>query len=506
MKQLLPGKNVDGIIFLKRQTAKISVVLLGLLSVAVSITRATDLYIGTASANITPDLPAALMGQFNMRIAHSARNQLAGNVVVLETRNGATSLEQTVFVACDLVFIPTVLTDLVRRQVHAQVPELDVKKIVISATHTHTSPVIESGSYPIPKQGVTQPEEYQQLFAKRVSDAIVKAWKARKPGTVTWALTTATIGHNRRAIYLDKTATMYGKTSVPEFQNLEGYEDHDVNSLFFWNKAGKLIATSIEVPCPAQEVEHDTTVDADYWDPVRTALKKRFSQELLVMGWCGAAGDQSPHLMYRKGAEERMRSLAKESRIDAISRRIVYAVEEAYETVKNERHADVVLTHKTEMMTLPMRIVLEPEYKECKTISDAAAAKIEADPAQAEFLQARYAWNAAVVERFEQQKTNPKPTYNSEIHVIRLGDIVICTNQFEMFTDFGIRIQSRSKAVQTFMVQLAGPGSYLPTSKAVAGGGYSAICMSNLVGPEGGQMIVDHTVKLIDEMWQAGTQ
>ena len=99
------------------------------------------------------------------------------------------------------------------------------------------------------------------------------------------------------------------------------------------------------------------------------------------------------------------------------------------------------------------------------------------------------------------QKTNPKPIYDTEIHVIRLGDVAICTNQFELFTDFGIRIQARSKALQTFIIQLAGPGTYLPTSKAVVGGGYSAVCQSNSVGPEGGQILVDRTIKLIDDMF-----
>jgi hypothetical protein len=80
---------------------------------------------------------------------------------------------------------------------------------------------------------------------------------------------------------------------------------------------------------------------------------------------------------------------------------------------------------------------------------------------------------------------------------------VVCTNPFELFTDYGIRIQARSKAVQTFVVQLAGAGGgwYLPTEKAVRGGGYGAIVHSALVGPEGGQMLVDRTVELIDSLW-----
>jgi len=272
--------------------------------------------------------------------------------------------------------------------------------------------------------------------------------------------------------------------------------------LFFWNKERKLIATSIEVPCLAQEVEGDTVVDADYWHAVRVKLKKRFGPDLLVMGWIGAAGDQSPHLMYRKAAEERMRKFTNTTRIDAIANRIVKAVEEAHETVKNDRHSNVVLAHKVETLTLPMRIVTESESIESRKVSEEAAAKIAADPKSAASEHVKMVWYGDVVKRFEMQKTNPNPTHDTEIHIIRLGDIVICTNQFELFTDFGLRMQARSKALQTFVIQLAGPGTYLPTAKAKAGGGYSAVCQSNTVGPEGGQILVDRTVKLIDDLWQ----
>jgi hypothetical protein len=70
-----------------------------------------------------------------------------------------------------------------------------------------------------------------------------------------------------------------------------------------------------------------------------------------------------------------------------------------------------------------------------------------------------------------------------------------------MFTDYGIRIQARSKAVQTFVIQLTGPGTYLPSAKAVAGGGYSAVCQSNVVGAEGGQILVERTVEIINSFW-----
>jgi hypothetical protein len=355
--------------------------------------------------------------------------------------------------------------------------------------------------YQIPKEGVTQVDAYRAFFVQRVAEAIAQAWNGRRPGSVTWGLSHAVVGYNRRAAYANGSSKMYGDTNVPEFLRLEGYEDHDVNLLFFWNQDGKLIATIIEVACPAQEVENDTSVNADFWHPVRVALRQRFGQDLCVLGMVGAAGDQSPHLMYRKAAEERMRKLRNLSRLDEIARRIVLAVEEAYETVKNDRHADVPLVHKVETLTLPMRLVTELEYAQAKAECDKDAAQIAADPKAADHVHMRLQWYGEVVKRFEKQRTDPQPRYEMELHVLRIGDVVLCTNEFELFTDYGIRIQARSKALQTFVIQLVGPGTYLPTEKAVRGGGYSAIAESNVVGPEGGEILVDRTVELINSLW-----
>ena len=63
-----------------------------------------------------------------------------------------------------------------------------------------------------------------------------------------------------------------------------------------------------------------------------------------------------------------------------------------------------------------------------------------------------------------------------------------------------IRMKARSKAMLTFIVQLSCQHSgYLPTERADKGGGYSADKF--LVGPEGGQVLVNETVKLINAMW-----
>jgi len=46
------------------------------------------------------------------------------------------------------------------------------------------------------------------------------------------------------------------------------------------------------------------------------------------------------------------------------------------------------------------------------------------------------------------------------------------------------------------------PRVYLPTAEAIRGGHYSTAVYSNLVGPDGGNVLVDETVKAINAMWE----
>lgn len=456
-------------------------------------TRAAELHVGGATVSITPDRPVALAGQMRTRIARDVASPVTATALALESRAGDKSLDQAIMISCDLVSIDAKILIQVRQHLKERLPEFDSQKVLLNATHTHTAPVMKEGDYEIPKEGVIQPKEYAEFLATQVADAAVKAWQARKPGRVGWGLGHAVVAQNRRAVYADGHAQMYGATNVETFRGIEGSEDQGVEVLFFWTPEGKLLATAINVACPSQEVEGLSTVNADFWHEIREALRAKHGKDLFVLAWTGAAGDQSPHLMYRKGAEERMRSLRGLTRLQELANRVVAAWNEAHEGARKEQHADVPLVHQVKTIELPPRIV---------TAEEAAAAKAKVESLSKDPLNRRtVGWHQKVVDRFEQQKTGTPEPFAMELHVIRLGDIVIASNVFELFTEYGIQIKARSRALQTFIIQLAGPGSYLPTERAARGGGYSAIVESNAVGPEGGQVLVDQTVKLINSLW-----
>ena len=172
-------------------------------------------------------------------------------------------------------------------------------------------------------------------------------------------------------------------------------------------------------------------------------------------------------------------------------------MDDVFEGAAADVRTELVFEHLVETVELPARLVTDQERKQ----AEAEYKRLEADTemeASARFV--HMGRNRRVMERHEQQKSTTR--YPVELHVLRLGDVAIATDPFELFLDFGLRMKARSRALQTFLVQLACDYSgYLPTERAVAGHSYGAEVASNRVGPEGGQVLVDRTVELINGLW-----
>ena len=465
-------------------------------AVLVQCGEASELLIGTAQVSITPSQPVALLGQVHTRIAREVESEVTATALALETRDGETVAEQALIISCDLALIQGEIQDRLRQRLKERLPDFDNGKLFLSATHTHTAPVLKEGVYVIEDQDVIRPGAYIDFLVRRLEAVAVRAWQNRRPGGVAWGLGQALVAHNRRAVYADGSARMYGDTDVATFRGIEGYEDHYVDVLFFFNTDRELIAAAVNVACPAQEVEGREKVNADFWHETRKLLRQRFGEGVQVMAWIGAGGDQSPHLMWYERAEERMRKLRGLTRLQEIARRIDLAVDEAYQGARQDIRFDTTLVHHASRIKLPARMVTDEEFREAKAVIDAFAKLDKPDPRQSLDL----SWNQAILDRYGRQQDNRY--YSMEMHVLRLGDVAVCTNPFELYTEYGVRIRARSKAIQTFVVQLAcDSGAYLPTAEAIRGGSYSTAVFSNLVGPEGGDSLVDQTVAAINTLW-----
>lgn len=351
---------------------------------------------------------------------------------------------------------------------------------------------------------------YTQLLLQAISDAAAEAWQTRQKGAVSWGYGQAVVGFNRRPVYFDKTARMYGKTDDRLFSHLEGYEDHGVDFLFTYDASEQLTGMVINLACPSQVSESVLAITADFWHDVRQEIRHRHGSNLHILPQCSAAGDQSPHrLCYQRAAARmlRLQGLAGPTEDTRMAERaaIGKSVAEAAGAVLTAASRDIrhqaLLLHKKVWLDLPRRLVSDEELAMALTLVDSNKQKLSEtadDPAS-------YAYSHSyvlvhrfqqVIDRYEQQsRQNTMPV---EIQVLRLGDIALTTNRFELFLDYGLRIKARSPAVQTFIVQLAGEGSYLPTERALSNRSYGATIENSLVTPQGGQLLVEETLKMID--------
>jgi hypothetical protein len=418
---------------------------------------------GWASIDITPDRPVALIGQLHKRISQKVRDPLTATALALEMKADDGKQEQALLISCDLLYIRKAIQDRLRQRIKTQLPDFDVEKLFLNATHTHTGPGFADDDfgdlYDVSKdEGVMKASEYADFFLDRAARVAVDAWRNRKPCGVSWALGHAVVGMNRRARYFDGSTIMYGATDRPDFANVEGYEDHGVEMLFFWDDDKLPVGIIVNIACTAQETEGLSEISADFWHDVRMEVTRRFSREIFILPQCAAAGDVSPHLLYRSRAEETMRQRRGLSSRQEIARRIVDALEDTLPLARQDVQTAPVFRHTV------VRISIPPQ-----------------DPATMPF--------------YATDTIDPL-----EFHVMRLGDIAIATNPFELYLDYGSRIKARSPAALTFLVQLSCQHcGYLPTEKAVKGGGYSADKF--VVGPKGGQILVDETVKQLTALW-----
>jgi hypothetical protein len=305
---------------------------------------------------------------------------------------------------------------------------------------------------------------------------------------------------------------MYGACSRKEFLRFEGTVDHSINMLYTWDLEGGLTGILVDVPCPSQVFELHYFVSADYWGYARTAMREKLGN-VFILPVCGAAGDQNPLDLVRiskdnvrelaawnaqAGAVFRNFDMAEEC--ENIGDRIAEAVSRGIKRAKKNIETRPVFRHTPIDIELPIRKVSESDYQEAA----ARVKKITAEFSPQHRMEGkdlvRLFEPFGIVERWELQQKTSTVKFHSTI--LRISNAAFCSNPFELFVEYSLRIQARSKASHVFVGQLAnGTTGYLPTSAAIAGGSYSSKPASTLVGPEGGTILTEKTIEAIDKLW-----
>ncbi len=505
------------------------------------------LYIGWAETDITPNGKVSLVGQFAERISEYVEKPLAATAMAIECGG-----EQAIFCSVDLANVSWVLFDSVIERIAEKSKDIDTGKVIINAIHTHTGPgyagwsenssskytkdMIGSSSgasrrmlekyMPAGKKyvesaklagnkDILSDEQVSEFLVERISDAVVNAWNNRQPSGFSNAFGRAAVGMCRRAAYSDGSAQMWGDTNRAVFEAVEGGSDTGIELMYVFDMNKKLTGIVANLACPAQCVQHRLFVSPDFWGEAKKLIREHFGEDIFLLTLCSAAGDQCPvdivrwvepesdvhdpnierlHPLKRK-ADPSMFDLAG---MKKAGKRIANEIIEVYNDGLDEMQTEVLFEHRVCKMQLPLRrATLADEKLAIKEIRDYFARKDgDVDFNDAARLQV----HLGILRRMELQEV--MNIVEIESHIIRLGSVAIATNPFELFLDYGNKIKARSHAEQTFLIQLAnGADGYLPTEKAEKGGHYSAFISSGLVGHQGGNQLVDETIKNINEMF-----
>ncbi len=497
------------------------------------------LLIGWAEESLVPTKKASLDGQFFERISEEVESEIAATAMAVES-NG----DQMILVSVDIVLMYDSFIDLVREKFAKLVPDFDPKKLIICATHTHTSLSIATPPSNLPKvrplfsraaaileefsegtkkysrkvvpdDTVITPQEATEFVSDKIALAAKKAWENRGEAYYTNEFGRAAVGMCRRVSYDDGSAQMWGDTNTANFVSMEGGSDSGIELLYVFDKNKTLTGVVANIACPAQILEQRSIISADFWGSAKANMRKKLGEKVHLLTLCGAAGDQCPRDLVRWVEPETpiddpnvnrphvIKHKADPSMYDVsgcnkVGKRIANEIVSVYEDI-TELKDDALLCHEVITLDLPLRKVTMKEHDNAVREIERYVDRHKNDSFNYEDV-ARIHANAGVIMRYRDQQENEITPI--EFHVVRFGNVAIVTNPFELFLDYGNRIKARSYAEQTFIVQLCcGARGYLPTEKAEKAGHYSAYISSGEVGHEGGDLLVRRTITEINKMF-----
>ncbi len=484
---------------------------------------------GWAEVDLTPSKKAALAGQFAERISQYVEKPITATALAISS-----DTDHVIMVSCDLMSTTYNLLLGVRGKLKGNSLGIDPERVIINAIHTHTAPTyirkrriaaaryhkellkdyLPDGKQYVESQNVSEnpeiitSEEMTEFLIERITSVIYDAWNNRKGGSFSNAFGRAAVGMCRRVCFSDGSAQMWGETNQAVFTELEGGSDTGIELMYVFGEDNKLTGIIINLACPAQAVQHRHFISPDFWGEVKVLLRKRFGEKLFILAQCSAAGDQSPVDLVRWVEPESdlndpnivrrypIKRKADPSMFDLkgmklLGRRIANEVITVYEDGLDVPQEAPEFEHHVHTFKLPIR---RTTLSEVSAAEKAVRSYLREKEGNVDFNDAAALQvHLGILERFELQ--NKYDVFDTEVHIIKLGTVVFATNPFELFLNYGNQIKARSRAEQTFLVQLAcGHEGYLPTKKAEEGGHYSAFLSSGFVGHEGGEQLVRETL------------
>lgn len=440
---------------------------------------------GAATSNITPPLGMTIVGNFAPQpVSKHVHDELHVRCLALD--DGRTKL---VFAVADNLHLGRDVWDEAKKKLEADTG-IPASHLMFSATHTHSSVSAINNK----EVGI----DYRALVISRVVDGVKRALNNLEPARIAWGTGKLPqwIG-NRRWILKE------GVTNPNPF----GGEDRAVmnpSSMLIPRLAGPAGPTNPEVYCLSVQATDGRQIalmanywlhyvggvgredlSADYFGEFCRRIEQSLGAPCVGLLPNGPCGDVNSNDYSGK------------------TKAVSYKPYEKIAIVANDLAQEMLRVHKT--LTYQDWVPLNA------AASDLELAVRRPTPEQIKWAEAVLAKpkDAAPVHRLEQpyaervmeaQKAKPD-TILAFIQAFRIGGLGIASIPFEVFTETGLEIKSKSPFKDTFAIELAnGANGYLPTPRQHDLGGYETWLGTNRVEREASVKITAKALELLQSV------
>jgi neutral ceramidase len=437
------------------------------------------LKVGAASVAINPEIGTPLAGYFNDRPATGIHDDLHAKALVIEQGGSKAAL-----VVLDLLTTPRQVIEKARELI-AHDTGIPADHVMISATHTHTGPLMMIGSVRDPSEGGEKnlSESYTAALPGLIAKAVKEANDKLAPAVASGGHGQVEgISFNRRYVMRDGSVGWNPGKLNPKILHPAGPIDPGVGVLYFQTpdpKAPQPIATYVNFACHP-DCTGGTVVSADYPGAVARFLGLVKGPDMVTIFANGTCGDIN-HIDVTTNRPQQ--GFEEAQRIGAVL---------AGETLRTFGHLDPVdigpIKVRSEMVTLPL-----PPFTPEELVKARHDATTFAGPTKPSFLDRVKAFKI-----LDTAARQGKP-YEVEVQVISMGDDVAWVAMpGEIFVNLGLAIKEASPYRYTMIAELAnGSIGYIPTRQAYAEGNYEPTNSRCAAGS--GEMLVATAVRLLKE-------
>ncbi len=438
---------------------------------------AADLKAGAAVVNITPDAPTPMAGYYSTRLSQGTHDDLFARALVIESGGVRAAL-----VVCDLITMPRAVVEQARTLIERDCG-VPARNVMISATHTHTGPVLFSGSARTVLDGNDSDvvRRYTAGLSGKIAAAVRLAEQRLVPARLSAASESeAHLSHNRRYWMKDGSVGWNPGKLNPAIVKPAGPIDPEVTVLHVESAQTNSLAAYVNFAM------HPDTVggllfSADYVFALSSALAGWRGSNFVTLFANGACGNIN-HIDVNW--REPQKGHAEAARLGTI------LVGDVFKALTHLQPAgDGPLRARSERVPLALAPLQPGDLEWASNI----VARIGSKNAP-KFLEQVFAFKA-----FDVAARDGHP-WEVEVQVIALGnDVAWVSLPGEVFVELGLEIKKRSPFKHTFIAELAnGAIGYIPDARAYDQGNYEPISARCAKGS--GEKLSAAAIRLLREL------